>query len=199
MKNLQILTAFLFPVFLFSCSDTGQRIENADSVSEMATVDTAVWFDDDRVWENVDFEGPIREEPELAGADVTVRGNDTVTIYQANEDILFDLDKAQLRDAGVEKLQKIAENIKNTTNGLGKIRVMGFTDSLASKAYNRDLGRERAKAVEDWLTSNGGFDSNRIRVISKGEQNPVETNATAEGRQQNRRVEIVVVRMPQSS
>lgn len=197
MRKLHILPALLLTGLIYSCSDTGKRVENADSVSEMATVDTAVWFDDDRVWENVDFEGPIRDEPDLADTEVTVRGNDSVTIYQANEDILFELDKAQIQASGVEKLQKIAENIKKNTQGLGKIRVMGFTDSLASKEYNRDLARERAKAVEDWLTTNGGFDATRIRVISRGEQNPEATNATAAGRQQNRRVEIVVVRGPQ--
>ena len=194
MKKSIGIILFLSTLALSSCNNTDQSIENADSVLEMATDDTAVVYRNDAIWENVDFEAPVLNEPDLQGSDVTLRGTDSVTIYQVGQDIMFDTDKAQIRLAGEEKLQKVAENIKKRTNGQAKIRVFGFTDSRAGKDYNLELGKERAKAVEDWLTNQGGFDASRIEVISKGQQEPVATNETAAGRQQNRRVEIVVVK-----
>ncbi|WP_062544571.1 OmpA family protein [Rufibacter tibetensis] len=194
MKNLTILFVLILSGFTFACSESGKRIENADSVAEMATNDTAVLYRDEAVWENIDFDAPVVNVPDLAGSDVTVRGNDSVTIYQASQDILFDVDKAEIKESGKASLQKIAANIKERTQGEGMIRVFGFTDSTASKEYNMELGKERAKAVEDWMTSNAGFEGDRIKVISKGQQDPIATNKTAEGRQQNRRVEIVVLK-----
>ncbi|MFA1773189.1 OmpA family protein [Rufibacter glacialis] len=194
MKNNTVFFLLMLAGLTVACSESGKRIENADSVAEMATNDTAVLYRDDAVWDNIDFDAPIVVVPELVSANVTVRGNDSVTIYQASQDILFDIDKAEIKATGKESLQKIADNIKSRTQGEGMIRVFGFTDSTASKEHNLELGRERAKAVEEWLTSTAGFDADRIKVISKGQQDPIASNSTAQGRQQNRRVEIVVVR-----
>lgn len=194
MKNLWKLTLCLSALIISACNNTGNRIENADSVSEMATEDTAVVFRNDAVWENIDFNAPVINEPDLKDSDITLRGTDSVSIYQVGQDILFDTDKAQIRATGTEKLKKVAENINKRTNGKAKIRVYGFTDSRGGMDYNLELGKERAKAVEDWLTKEAGFDASRIEIISMGQQEPVATNETEAGRQQNRRVEIVVVK-----
>jgi outer membrane protein OmpA-like peptidoglycan-associated protein len=145
---------------------------------------------DEEEFKKVNFDSPALEEPSLKAAKIEVRGSDNYKIYSVGEDIMFDLDKAKLRPEGEKKLQEIAKSLKNKT---GLVRVYGFTDSLASEKYNKDLAMARAKSVEDWLMNNSGLDTSRIRLVPVGENLFEATNKTAKGRQQNRRVEIVMV------
>jgi outer membrane protein OmpA-like peptidoglycan-associated protein len=69
--------------------------------------------------------------------------------------------------------------------------VEGHTDSVGSDDYNQKLSERRADAVRDYLTSNGISPVN-IQAVGFGKANPVASNDTAAGRQQNRRVEMVV-------
>ena len=71
------------------------------------------------------------------------------------------------------------------------VNVIGHTDSTGEAAYNFDLSQRRAQAVASVLI-NGGVSPQRIRSIGRGEDAPIATNATAQGRQQNRRVEIII-------
>lgn len=76
------------------------------------------------------------------------------------------------------------------------VNVMGHTDSQGSDSYNLNLSRQRANSVASYLISQG-VSSSRINVYGYGESNPVASNATESGRQQNRRVEITI-NSPQS-
>ncbi|SDY81554.1 Outer membrane protein OmpA [Hymenobacter psychrophilus] len=180
---------------LSACSETGNRIDNADSVSEMVTNDTAVVYDKNRPWNADSYDRePVINEPGLRNYDVEMRGSDARNVYAMEQDILFDTDQAKLRAAADEKLAKVSESIRNRMkDGTVRIQVYGYTDSRAGKAYNKDLGRDRAQAVAAWLTKNGKFDESKITIESKGQTEPVATNETAAGRQDNRRVEIVVI------
>jgi outer membrane protein OmpA-like peptidoglycan-associated protein len=103
--------------------------------------------------------------------------------------VLFQNGKATLLPTAREKLSKIA-GILSTHKGL-KVEADGFTDSNGSDALNQRLSEQRAKNTMDFLVSQGvATDS----VTSKGfgEGSPIATNKTAEGRQENRRVELVV-------
>ena len=71
---------------------------------------------------------------------------------------------------------------------------MGFADSRGDKNYNKELSAQRAEAVRNWLTSNASIGADRISIEPMGESAPVASNATPEGRQQNRRVEIAVIK-----
>ena len=71
------------------------------------------------------------------------------------------------------------------------IVVVGHTDNKGGDAYNRDLSRRRAEAVRVYLI-NHGVRADRITALGKGEEGPIADNGTAEGRQQNRRVDITV-------
>jgi OOP family OmpA-OmpF porin len=71
-----------------------------------------------------------------------------------------------------------------------KIEVNGYTDALGSESGNLKLSQKRAKSVRDYLTSKG-VAIDRIKAQGFGEQNPVADNGTPEGRQKNRRIEIV--------
>lgn len=104
-------------------------------------------------------------------------------------DVLFDTAKFSLRPAAREKLAKVAGIVAGHP-GL-KLDVEGHTDSVGGDAYNQTLSEQRGTAVRDYLT-NGGMASASVTSKGLGETQPVATNDNAAGRQQNRRVEIVI-------
>jgi len=104
-------------------------------------------------------------------------------------DILFDFNRAGLRSGTIDALGKIGTVLKNHPNY--KIRVEGHTDSVGSAAYNQKLSVQRAKVVGDFFIKDG-VETGRIKTVGYGEEKPLVSNKTAEGRQRNRRVEIIV-------
>lgn len=73
------------------------------------------------------------------------------------------------------------------------MRIEGHTDAIASDAYNQALSERRARSVSAWLTARG-IPAARLTTRGVGEAKPVADNRTAEGRQRNRRVEVVIER-----
>ena len=111
------------------------------------------------------------------------------TMLVSLEGTNFDFDKATLRPAAMAKLDHAKEVM---TNHAGiKVNVEGHTDSVGSDAYNEKLSDRRAKSVVDYLVGSG-IDASRLMPTGYGEGRPVATNDTAEGRAQNRRVDLVV-------
>ena len=105
-------------------------------------------------------------------------------------DAFFDFDKAVLKPEGRAKLDDLAEKLQGVD--LETIVAVGHTDSIGKASYNQRLSVRRAEAVKKYLVSKG-IPADRIYTEGKGETQPVATNKTAEGRAQNRRVEIEVV------
>ncbi len=103
--------------------------------------------------------------------------------------VLFDVNKSTLRSGAIQNVDKLARFMKSDP----KINVMieGYTDNTGKPDYNKRLSLRRAEAVRDALVSDG---INSQRVITKGfgSEYPVSSNKTEAGRQENRRVEIVV-------
>ena len=104
-------------------------------------------------------------------------------------DVLFDFNKATLRPGAREKLAKVS-GILASHPGL-KIEVEGHADAIGSEEYNQRLSERRAQSVSGYLMQQGIREA-IVGTVGFGETKPVATNGTAEGRQQNRRVEIVV-------
>ena len=104
-------------------------------------------------------------------------------------DVLFDFNQYTLKAGAREKLAKVS-GILLAYPGL-KIQVEGHTDSVGSDDYNQTLSEKRANAVRDYLVTEGVPDGT-VSAIGLGKANPVASNDTAAGRQQNRRVEMVV-------
>lgn len=102
---------------------------------------------------------------------------------------LFDTDKADLRPEACPDLDKIVAWFAGHPEAGAVIE--GHTDSTASADYNQALSERRAKAVYDYLVAHG-VDARRLTWAGYGYSRPAATNATPEGRQQNRRVEIKV-------
>ncbi len=105
-------------------------------------------------------------------------------------DAFFDFDKATLKPEGKAKLDELTKQLGGIN--LEVIIAVGHTDSVGTDAYNQKLSVRRADAVKSYLVSKG-VESNRVYTEGKGEKQPVASNATAEGRAKNRRVEIEVV------
>ncbi|HEX4954696.1 MAG TPA: OmpA family protein [Thermoanaerobaculia bacterium] len=103
--------------------------------------------------------------------------------------VLFDFDSAALRLDAERTLAEVAEVL--AAYGTRPARIEGHTDSIASEEYNQRLSLERAESVRSWLAAHG-VAAGRLATVGHGESRPVADNATAAGRQQNRRVEIVV-------
>lgn len=108
-------------------------------------------------------------------------------------DILFDFDKATLRRDVEFNLVKIA-TILNQFGEMG-VLIEGHTDSVGTEEYNLGLSQRRAQAVYEFLISQG-VDENRLSWEGYGESRPVADNDTDEGRQQNRRVDLVIQDAP---
>jgi outer membrane protein OmpA-like peptidoglycan-associated protein len=104
-------------------------------------------------------------------------------------DVLFDFNKYTLRPAAREKLAKISGIILSHP-GL-RLEVDGYTDSVGTDSYNMKLSEQRAGEVRGYLTGQG-IASENVAALGFGKENPVASNDTAAGRQQNRRVELVV-------
>jgi outer membrane protein OmpA-like peptidoglycan-associated protein len=104
-------------------------------------------------------------------------------------DVLFDFNKYSLKPGAREKMAKVA-GILLAYPGL-KIQVEGHTDSVGTDEYNMKLSQQRADAVRDYLTGQN-VPTASVTAVGLGKADPVATNDTAAGRQQNRRVELVV-------
>lgn len=140
-------------------------------------------------WGDIDFNVPAVEYEEIGNRNISVRGNNNYGIYGLGENVLFDKDKATIRPDAEANLKEIVSSIQKRYNG-GDVRVYGYTDAQGSADYNKELAQQRADAVKAWLQSNG-LDASRMSVAAIGESQPVASNSTEAGRQQNRRVEIV--------
>jgi outer membrane protein OmpA-like peptidoglycan-associated protein len=104
-------------------------------------------------------------------------------------DVLFETSKFSLKPAARESLAKLA-GILLAYPDL-RLEVDGHTDSVGSDAYNQQLSERRAASVRDYLVQQG-IPISSATVLGLGKTQPVASNATAAGRQQNRRVELVV-------
>jgi outer membrane protein OmpA-like peptidoglycan-associated protein len=104
-------------------------------------------------------------------------------------DVLFDFNQATLKPGAKEKLARVS-GILLAYPSL-HLSVEGHTDSIGTPEYNMKLSQRRADAVRDYLVSNN-INTANIQAVGMGEANPVASNSTAQGRQQNRRVEMVV-------
>ncbi|HTJ98444.1 MAG TPA: OmpA family protein [Bordetella sp.] len=107
-----------------------------------------------------------------------------------NADTFFDFDKSTLKPEGRKLLDQVAQQAQSIN--LETIIAVGHTDSIGTEAYNQKLSERRAASVKTYLVSKG-VPADRIYTEGKGESQPVASNKTAQGRAQNRRVEIEIV------
>lgn len=108
-------------------------------------------------------------------------------------DVLFEVDRAELKPGATARLANLVDVLRE--NPASTIAIEGHTDSTGDDAYNLSLSQRRADSVKAYLVSQG-IDTMRITARGLGEGVPVASNNDAAGRQQNRRVEVVIQDRP---
>jgi outer membrane protein OmpA-like peptidoglycan-associated protein len=133
-------------------------------------------------------EAALREELADTGVSVTRRGDEI--ILNMPSAITFDTDRAELRGEFFPVLNSVARVLQRYDQTL--IDVEGHTDSTGSRPHNQDLSERRALSVARYLGAQG-VDDRRFSIQGYADTEPVASNATPDGRAQNRRVEIYLV------
>jgi outer membrane protein OmpA-like peptidoglycan-associated protein len=133
-----------------------------------------------------DLAAAMKSLEEIAKVKDDARG----TVITLSGAVLFKTNEAALLPIAETQLRRVAEALNAYDEGR-KIVVYGHTDSRGSSATNRRLSQARAESVRAFLVS-AGVNSERISAVGKGEDEPVADNRSAEGRANNRRVEIIV-------
>lgn len=105
--------------------------------------------------------------------------------------VFFDTDKYTLRAESKAELNKLIDFLED--NPSVKIELGGHTDDRGSREHNQRLSEQRAKAVYNYLITEGKIESNRLTFKGYGQNNPIATNTTEEGRQKNRRTELKII------
>ena len=108
----------------------------------------------------------------------------------ATQGILFDFNSDVIRPESTPTLREIGEMLQDHEDM--SLLIEGHTDSEGDESYNQELSQRRAQAVVTYLVTEYGISAERLASEGVGESNPVADNSTPEGRQQNRRVELVV-------
>ena len=106
------------------------------------------------------------------------------------QDLLFDVDSANLRSDLQNDLRALAGNLNEYPNST--VEITGHTDNTGSEQHNQDLSSRRAATVANIL-SGAGVSFARLRTFGAGETRPIASNESDAGRAQNRRVEIVII------
>lgn len=126
-------------------------------------------------------------EEDLDGAEVDRVGEGIAVKF--DNSLLFDFDSAQLRSMARNELSSLASNLQEYPNT--DLVIVGHTDAVGSDEYNMELSQRRAEAARGELIAEG-VAPNRITTVGKGEAEPIASNDTDAGRQQNRRVEVAI-------
>jgi outer membrane protein OmpA-like peptidoglycan-associated protein len=111
-------------------------------------------------------------------------------------DVLFDTGKASLKAGATSNLNKLVAFLNEYSDRT--VLIEGYTDSVGTEGYNQGLSERRADSVKSYLAGQG-IGSIRLSASGKGESDPVASNDSAAGRQQNRRVEVIISNPPAAS
>jgi outer membrane protein OmpA-like peptidoglycan-associated protein len=130
-------------------------------------------------------------EEEIPGAKVERVDDGIVVTFDENSGVYFATNKYNINEASQTTLDKLAGVLVEFPDT--NVLVVGHTDSTGADEYNMTLSKNRAMAVTNYFTQNKGLNSSRFTTNWYGETSPVADNNTAEGRAQNRRVNIAIV------
>ncbi len=119
---------------------------------------------------------------------VVVTEEDKRVVAEAIRNLEFDFGKSTLRSSSYPSLNRVADLLKSKDFSL---KLAGHTDNVGSDAANMKLSKDRAESVKSYLVSQG-VNSSRVEATGYGESQPISTNKTAKGRQDNRRVEFTL-------
>jgi peptidoglycan-associated lipoprotein len=179
LSKIAILSGLSIFTLFTSCSSTDKAVVSSPESTPATTMSP--------------MPEPITPEPTPAPMPPAPENPPPVEITAKSPVLLgrvyFDFDQYDLRQDQMDVLKQAVSILeqKPTEN----LRLEGNTDSMGSDEYNLALGQKRASAVRDYLVSQG-IASSRLKAISYGKDKPLVENDTDEGRQQNRRTDMVI-------
>lgn len=109
---------------------------------------------------------------------------------RATLEVLFDFDKDIIKNNYTKDIDHMAEVMKEHSDI--KLTIEGHTDNVGKAAYNKNLSQRRAEAVKNYMVTKGGIEADRLNAVGYGQERPVASNKTRDGRAKNRRVEAAV-------
>lgn len=139
-------------------------------------------------------EAELRRSMEGTGVEVQRQGDDIKLIMPGN--ITFATDSAEIAPSFYAPLNNLATSFKQFQQN--SIEIVGYTDSTGSRQHNMALSQRRAQSVTSYLTAQG-IDASRLSSRGAGPDQPIADNASAEGRAQNRRVEVNLKPLPEQA
>lgn len=125
------------------------------------------------------------------------RGMDAISLISFPQAELFAFDSDQLSQEGKAYITANRKELGDDLAQAYSVTVIGYTDSTGDADYNLGLSKRRARSVADFLTTLD-VPADKLRILGRGENDPIASNDTSEGRAQNRRVEVVVVGQPRA-
>ncbi|AAO54691.1 OmpA family protein [Pseudomonas syringae pv. actinidiae] len=136
-------------------------------------------------------EAALRASMANTGVEVQRQGDQIKLIMPGN--ITFATDSSAIASSFYSPLNNLANSLKQFNQN--NIEIIGYTDSTGSRQHNMDLSQQRAQSVATYLTSQG-VDQSHLSVRGAGPDQPIASNADANGRAQNRRVEVNLKPIP---
>jgi peptidoglycan-associated lipoprotein len=170
-----------------SSATSEKRINEVET--QVEATQTKVKDHDSRIAE---LDKTTREALERAqAAGKLAEGKFVYSLVLSDDAVKFPVNKTELSQDAEDKLKDFAERLKSENKNV-YLEIQGHTDSTGAKDYNMKLGEARADAVRRFLNKQG-IALNRMSTISYGQDEPVDSNKTKDGRAKNRRVVVVVL------
>ena len=170
-----------------SSATSEKRINEVES--QVEATQTRVKDHDSRIAE---LDKTTREALERAqAAGKLAEGKFVYSLVLSDDAVKFPVNKHELSQEAEDKLKDFAERLKGENKNV-YLEIQGHTDSTGAKDYNLNLGEARAETVRRFLNKQG-IALNRMSTISYGQDEPVDSNKTKDGRAKNRRVVVVVL------
>ena len=161
-------------------ANTSRQNNRAAAIGAVVGGATGVYLDNK--------EKKLRQQMAGTGVEVNRNPDGSVGLIMPGN-ITFDTNKSNINPNFCSTLNKVAQTL--TEDNKSGILVTGYTDSTGNDSINIPLSQARAQSVASYLASQG-VSTTRINAQGQGSANPIASNATAEGREQNRRVEISI-------
>lgn len=170
----------------------GENLSSDKNMFKFRNENKVIWMLIENAWDDNDLgyqvyiiEETIMEREIALNIREALKSEGKIALYG----IFFDVDKSVIRPESEPELKTLLDYL--ITNSGVKVFIVGHTDGTGDLSHNMTLSKERAKSVVDYLVSKG-IDSKRLSSDGVGPLCPVSTNLTEEGKQKNRRVEVVL-------
>ncbi len=163
-----------------SNANTSAQNNRAAAIGAIVGAGTGLYLDNK--------EKKLRDQMQGSGVDVNRNPDGSVGLVMPGS-ITFDTNKSNIKPNFYGTLNKVAQTLAEDNRSV--ILVTGYTDNTGNDSINIPLSQSRAQSVANYLAGQG-IPSGRINAQGHGAQNPIASNATPQGREQNRRVEISI-------